>query len=117
MRFRAQSAFYPNRRMYTEEFERIRAVQAPHLDLGDDDWRELGKLILDQRPLMPVERGRCEFLIEEYRHWRDTPIANDFRIYQELNNLRLVKTGEPDLHLDTEQRNAILEMLMSGDRK
>lgn len=113
MRFRAQSGFYPNRRMYTEEFERIRAVQAPHLDLGDDDWLELSELILDQRPLLPVERGRCEFLIEEPRHWRDTPVANDFRVFQELNNLRLVRTGEPDILLNAEQRSAILDLLMT----
>jgi len=113
IRFADGNPFYPSRAMYEAEFERIKAVQAPHLALDEPTWQRLAALILEQRPLKPVERGRCEFFISEPRHWRDTPTGHDFRIHQEMNNLRVVDSKLENHLLTHEQRAAVLGKLMS----
>ena len=114
LRFRAENEFYPDRAMYAEEFAAIRKTQTPHHQLTDADWDRLrDRYILFQWPLKPVERGRCEFYQSESRHWKDTPIAHDFRLYQELNNLRWIDANLASDSLDAEQRTGVLQKLMS----
>lgn len=113
IRFRADSEIYPERSMVEDEFNRIKEVQQPHHSLTEDDWGQiLSKSIVFQWPLKPVERGACEFFVEEPRHWSDTPIGHDFRIYQELNALRVENNSEV-YPLDAEQRSQILDLLHS----
>ena len=113
IRFRGSNEFFANRQMYADEFDRIRATQAPHLDLSDEDWEQIRSYVLDQRPLRPVERGVCQFLFSdnEPRHWADTPVAHSFRIYQELNNLKVIDLNQREYPLSDGQRQAILEKL------
>ena len=116
IRFRGDGRFYPSRSMYAEEFEAIRQRQAPHHRdrLQEEDWERLKtRYVLFQWPLKPVERGRCEFLPEELRHWRDTPIGHDFRIYQELNALRWFDGDLREHSLDAGQRAAVLDLLLT----
>lgn len=114
IRFRAEDEFYPDRDMYASEFTAIREAQSPDHDLSEDDWdRLLTKHILFQWPLKPVERGRCEFFPSEPRHWKDTPIGHDFRIYQELNALRWVDADYVSHALDAEQRRVVLDRLLT----
>ncbi len=116
IRFRGDGRFYPTRSMYAEEFEAIRQRQAPHHRdrLQDDDWERLKtRYVLFQWPLKPVERGCCEFLPEELRHWRDTPIGHDFRIYQELNALRWFDGDLREHSFDSGQRAAVLDLLLT----
>lgn len=116
IRFRGDGRFYPSRSMYAEEFEAIRQRQAPHHRdrLQEEDWERLKtRYVLFQWPLKPVERGRCEFLPEELRHWRDTPIGHDFRIYQELNALRWFDGDSREHSLDAGQRAAVLDLLLT----
>ena len=108
IRFKDGNELFANRQMYADEFDRIRATQAPRLDLSDEDWDQIRSYVLDQRPLRPVERGVCQFFHNEPRHWADTPVAHSFRIYQELNNLKVIQRGYP---LTDEQRQAILGKL------
>ena len=113
IRFSDNNPFFASRGMYREEFQQIRKTQAPHHTLSSEAWAELGTYILEQRPLKPVERGLCEFFTNEPRHWKDTPIGHDFRIYQELNNLRLIDRVLESHTLSQEQWNGILTLLMS----
>ena len=113
IRFRGEDEFYPDRAMYAAEFDAIQAAQGETAALTDEDWARLRAAILGQRPLKPVERGCCEFLRGEPRHWKDTPIAEDYRIFQELNNLRWIDADEVDHVLDRAQREAVLEQLMT----
>lgn len=111
LRFRGDEDFYPDRAMYAEEFAAIRERQASEHKLSTEDWDRLrDRYVLFQWPLRPVERGGCEFFRNEKRHWRDTPIAHDFRIYQELNALRWID-DQQDHTLDAEQRDAVLDAL------
>lgn len=114
IRFRGDGEFYPSRAMYAAEFDAIRERQSPHHALTAADWDRLrDRYVLFQWPLKPVERGACEFYPEEQRHWRDTPIGHDFRIYQELNNLRWFDSNYAEHGLDAEQRNVVLDLLLS----
>lgn len=114
IRLRADTDFSPDRAMYADEFDRIRRRQQSHHGLSEADWDALKhRHILFQWPLRPVERGKCELRADQPRHWRDTPIGHDFRIYQELNALRWIDRNQAAHALDREQRNAVLGLLFS----
>lgn len=114
IRFRGGQEFYPDRAMYAAEFDAIRERQAPHHALTEQDWNRLrDRYVLFQWPLKPVERGACEFIPGEPRHWKDTPIGHDFRIYQELNALRWRDENLAEHPLDREQREGILQLLLT----
>lgn len=114
IRFRGEDAFYSDRAMYEHEFEAIRAKQAPHHALSPKDWDGLrDQRVLFQWPLRPVERGACEFFADEPRHWKDTPIGHDYRIYQEINALKWVDFAQVGHTLDHEQREEVLKALLT----
>jgi len=113
IRFRGEEDFYPDRAMTEAEFDAIREKQEPEHGLGGADWDRLRDRVLFQHPLRDVERGACEFFIDQPRHFRDTPITHDFRIYQELNNLRLRDRDGRDTALDAEQRGRLFDLLMT----
>jgi len=114
IRFRGREPWFPDRQMYADEFDRIHAVQAPHHNLTPDDWQALrDNSVLFQHPLKPVERGWCGLLPGERRTHRDTPIAQWFRLYEELNNLRWIDNAQQAHALSLEQRQAILDLLLT----
>ncbi|MBT6222055.1 MAG: hypothetical protein HOI45_20255 [Rhodospirillaceae bacterium] len=114
LRFRGDDPMYSERAMYAEEFDAIHARQAPYHDLTERDWEALKtNRILFQWPLKPVQRGWCEFIAGEPRHWKDTPIGHDFRIYQEINQLRWIDRDLAEHNLDREQREAVLGLLLN----
>jgi len=113
VRFRPEEDTYPDRALYAVEFDAIRAVQEAHHALTAKDWDRLrNERILFQWPLRSVERGRCGFFPDSRRYWRDTPIGHDFRIFQELNELRWIDAQEEKHALDAEQRASVLDLLM-----
>lgn len=111
VRFSERNDFFASREMYRHEFKTIRQVQEKHYSLSEDDWDTLSTYILDQRPLKPVERGRCRFFTDQKRHWNDTPAGHNFRLYQELNNLRLIMSDLSVEALTKDQYQAILILL------
>ena len=73
--------------------------------------------LLFQRPLKPVEPGRCTLLPEEPRAPLAHPLTQRFRIYQEVNNLRLLDTQQMEVLLTIEQRNTVVRLLETkGDQ-
>ena len=119
IRFRGENEFYPNRSMYEEEFNRIMEIQCPHhKDIKEEDWHRLrDRYVLFQHPLKPVERGPCQFFPDKPRHWQDTPIGHDFRIYQELANLRWIGIDKREHPLDMGQRDMVLNLLQTRKSK
>ena len=114
IRFRGGDRFYPSRSMYAEEFDALHQRQAPHHSLTTEDWERLrDRYVLFQWPLRHVEQGTCEFFPEEQRHWKDTPIRHDFRIYQELNSLKWLDTDFKEHSLNDEQYAVVLDLLMT----
>ena len=63
VRARPEAGFYPDRKLYEDEFAVIREVQAQHHSLKPEQWDELQDVIFFQRPLKPVDPGWC--LLEE----------------------------------------------------
>ncbi len=117
LRFRDGTEWFPDRAMYEEEFDAIKDFQAPHHALLDDEWRELrDNSILFQHPLKPVERGRCSLRPEFLRAHRDTPIAQWFRIYQDLANLRWIDEWQNQHPLSPLQRDAIIAKLLTLEK-
>ena len=90
VRARDEQNLYPDRAMYEAEFDAMRDAQQPRHSLSGDQWDDLRKTIFFQRSLKPVEPGWCRFEENEKRAPRALPAFQEFRMLQEVNNLRLL---------------------------
>lgn len=108
VRARAEAGFYPDRAMYEDEFRQIRERQQAHQTLTDEQWEALQDIVFYQRPLKPVDPGWCLFEAGEKRAHRALPLAQEFRMVQEANNLRVTSPGEPARRLTMEERDKVL---------
>ena len=104
---------YPERAMYEEEFDRIRDAQESHQRLSEEEWDRLHRIIFRQRDLKPVDPGWCLFEDGEKRAARALPVFQEFRIFQEVNNLR-IQDGVEDRALNDGERERALKRLRSG---
>lgn len=108
--------FYASRSMIEHEFEALWAKQSafnPQL-FNNAAYDELKDILLFQRPLKPVLCGRCSLIPEESRAPLAIPSTQLFRIYQEVNNLRIVLTDLTRLPLNKQQRDQIVDLLIKG---
>lgn len=109
--------FYADRAMIEHEFDALWAKQTslnPTL-FTEFARTELKDVLLHQRLLKPVRPGRCTLLPDEERAPLALPSTQRFRIYQELNNLRLLKDLQ-EVPLTLEQRNIIAELLEQKEK-
>lgn len=114
VRARPESGLYPDRGMYESEFDKIRNAQEPHHALTPDQWDSLKDVILYQRHLKPVDPGWCTLESGEKRAARALPIAQEIRMLQEVNNLKLRVGFEPERPLNNDERARALKRLRSG---
>lgn len=113
---KARYPFYPSRALLDAEFQAIRAVQAAHHpDLSAEDWDRLHGIVFHQRPLRPVKAGRCTFYPDEERCPWAYPLAQRFRIAQEVANLRIRSRDGYPRRLSDEQRRLVREQLARKD--
>jgi len=104
--------FYPQRALVEEEFAALWKAQAKHhAELTGEAQAEIARIMFHQRPLRPVVPGRCTLNPEERRAPWALPLAQQFRIYQELANLRIERVGEPSKALNRAQRDALFAKL------
>lgn len=108
VRARPEAGFYPDRALYQYEFDTIRATQQPHHRLSDVQWDEIRDLIFFQRPLKPVDPGWCLLEDGQRRAHRAIPAAQEFRMLQEANNLRIEQRGQKARALDQAERDKVL---------
>jgi CRISPR-associated endonuclease Csn1 len=101
--------FYPDRRMLEEEFEAIWAAQAPHHPdvLTPENEKRLFEVIFHQRPLKRPKIGKCTLLGNEERLAKAHPLFQQRRLLEELNALRIVRSGQIAEALTLEQRDAL----------
>ena len=106
----SETAIYPRRSMYEDEFFAIRKEQG-NQHLTDEQWDDLFDIYSFQRPLLPKKPGVCTFehgrdgRARHLRASRYLPVTQTFRIVQEVNNLRcLTNTGEQPLSLQQRQQ-------------
>ncbi|MGH8505716.1 MAG: type II CRISPR RNA-guided endonuclease Cas9 [Stenotrophobium sp.] len=109
-----QYVLYLQRAMVEEEFDALwSAQQSFHPALLTNETRDrLRDIMLFQRRLKPVQPGRCQFELEEYRARLCAPLQQRFRILQELNHLR-VREGIADRPLTIDERNQMLQRLLT----
>lgn len=106
---------YIDRAMVEEEFDALWAAQSRHApELFSESARaELKDTLLFQRKLRPVKPGRCTFMPELERAALALPTVQRFRIYQELNNLRVLDSQLQEHSLSVEQRDRLVTELES----
>ncbi len=106
--------FYADRAMIEHEFDalwdRQEALNPVLFNPAARD--ELKDILLHQRRLRPVRPGRCTLLPEEERAPLALPSTQRFRIYQEVNNLRVLSPADMcEKPLTLDQRNRVVELL------
>ncbi|MFQ5534474.1 MAG: type II CRISPR RNA-guided endonuclease Cas9 [Sphingomonadales bacterium] len=117
---RAEYELYPHRSMLMAEFDKLWAAQQRfHGDkLSDEARDEIRHIIFHQRPLKPVKAGKCTLNPEEERAPWALPLAQRFRIFQELNHLQIKRLGGKGVPLTRDQRDLVArEMLGKGRQK
>ncbi len=104
---------YIDRAMIEAEFDALWAKQSQldPVQYNEAARFELKDALLHQRPLKPVKPGRCTLLPDEERAPFALPSTQRFRIYQEVNHLRILRRGQPDAPLTLEQRDALVDAL------
>lgn len=110
--------FYADRAMTESEFDCLWAKQAecnPSL-FNEAARSELKQILLFQRNLKPVKPGRCSLLADEPRAALALPSTQQFRIYQELANLRCLDANLQESPLSTAQRDVLAQQLERGTR-
>ncbi len=104
---------YVDRAMIAQEFDTLWAAQAalrPELftEVARADLRDT---LLHQRNLRPVKPGRCTLLPEEERAPLALPSTQRFRIYQEVNHLRMLDDALREVPLTLAQRDTVVAAL------
>lgn len=110
---KAEYPFYPLRALVEEEFDRLWAEQAKHHAtlLTDKARAEIRDVIFHQRPLKPVDPGRCTLDPSDARAPWALPLAQRFRMLKELNNLRIVARDQTVRPLTKAERDKIYAKL------
>ena len=109
--------FYIDRSLVEQEFDTLWETQQnfnPNL-FTDHARDELRDILLFQRPLKPVKPGRCTLIPEDERSPLALPSTQRFRIFQELNNLRLIKPDMSEHPLSQEERDQLADLLEKGN--
>ncbi len=108
--------FYPQRRHVRDEFEKIWAVQAQfYPDVLTDAAREkIARILFYQRKLKDAIVGPCTFAgwngvpDDEKRLPKAHPLFQERRLYEEVNQLRILRAGETDRPLSCDQRDKLI---------
>lgn len=109
---------YIDRAMIESEFDTLWARQAEFAPqvFSEIARKDLKDCLLYQRPLKPVKPGRCTLLPEEERAPLALPSQQRFRIYQEVNHLRLLRENLVEEFLSLDQRNQVVQALESSSK-
>jgi CRISPR-associated endonuclease Csn1 len=104
---------YIDRAMIEAEFDMLWAKQSAlnPLLFNEAARLELKDCLLFQRNLKPVQPGRCTLLPNEPRAPLALPSQQRFRIYQEVNHLRILCEGLQDTELSLNQRDLLVDAL------
>lgn len=106
------------RGMYLDEFDRIWAEQAPRLGLTDTQRDAIHEAIFLQRPLKDQSHlvGRCSLIEGQKRCPIGERVAQRFRVFQQVNHLRVVLDDLTERPLTRQERDAISDRLLTeGD--
>lgn len=122
---KAEYDFYPTRQMLLDEFDAIRNRQAPyHPAMTQDAWVAIrDKTIFYQRKLRQPPVGKCSLDpakdntdLEGFRCAWAHPLAQRFRIWQDVRNLTVVETGRSSAPLSKQDGDKIALALVQNNK-
>ncbi|CAG1000703.1 CRISPR-associated endonuclease Cas9 [Methylophilaceae bacterium] len=104
---------YIDRGMIEHEFDELwkKQNELNPLLFNEKARADLKDVLLFQRKLKPVKAGRCTFMPEEERAPLALPSTQRFRMYQEVNNLRILREGLKEEPLTLKQRDDLIAAL------
>jgi CRISPR-associated endonuclease Csn1 len=121
---KASYDFYPTRDLLKDEFQKIWSKQAKHhASMTEAAREEIVETIFFQRPLKQPPVGKCSLDPatepfdkdpEGYRCPWAHPLAQRFRIYQEVRNLEVGETGRTMKKLTKAQGDAVALALLQN---
>lgn len=108
--------FYPVRQMFEDEFDLLWARQNEfHTEFPDDAARaNIRDAIFHQRPLKPVDPGRCSYFPDEQRLARAHPLTQERIIYEMLNKIRIETEDGAARSLSLDERDRLAHHLNTG---
>ena len=104
---------YIDRDMIKAEFDALWQKQAgfnPQL-FNDEARDKLRAILVYQRALKPVLPGRCTFETDQHRAPLALPSTQRYRIYQEVNNLKILSATLDPINLTLAQRDLVVAEL------
>ncbi|MBX3103973.1 MAG: type II CRISPR RNA-guided endonuclease Cas9 [Cryobacterium sp.] len=113
---KASYDFYVGREMVAHEFDELWNAQESFAPgrFSEESRNELRSILLFQRDLLPQDRGRCFLEPTELRAPIALPSSQLFRLYQEVNHLRLRnKQTLEERALTRAERDKIVDSLKS----
>jgi CRISPR-associated endonuclease Csn1 len=121
---KAEYDFYPTRQMVIDEFEKIWQAQAPHNPaMTPGACSAIHHAIFFQRPLRQPPVGKCSLDpahdaddADGFRCSWAHPLAQRFRILQEVRNLQITETGKKPLCLTKEQGDHVALALYQNSK-
>lgn len=110
---------YIDRAMIEAEFDALWKKQA---EINPALFTEVARVdlkdvLLHQRPLKPIKPGRCTFMPDEERAPLALPSTQRFRMYQEVNNLRILREGLKEETLTLKQRDDLIAALEKNSKR
>lgn len=89
---------FPTRDMVEHEFDLLWQKQSGFNPIyTDEHGQRIKEIIFYQRPLKPVPKGKCQLIITEERAPKAHPLFQEFRIRQDLNNMKLIDVFTNDV--------------------
>lgn len=108
--------FFPFREIYVNEFDLIWEKQEEYYSqiLTEENKEKIKNVMFFQRPLKEVEEGGCIFEKGEKRIPRAHPLFQEFRIWQNVLNLKFAKECSPDYEsLAKDKRDCLIKLLQN----
>lgn len=104
-----ETGFYPTRDILKDEFDKIVQAQKDSKPIKDDQWAKLRNLIFYQRPLRPIETGKCSIYPNKQRGFQYLASYEIYRLFGELTNLRWLSDDYSEEKMSLEQIKMCLE--------
>ena len=114
---KAEYEFYPDRALIEDEFDKLWDKQSAfHSELTEAVRKKIKDVFFRQRPLRPVNPGKCTLNPDENRAPWALPLAQRFRIHQDLGNLKIARPGVHQRHLTLSERDILLAKLLGAGK-
>lgn len=106
--------YYPTRKMYEEEFSKIKAEQEKYYP--NLDWQKISQSLFLQRPLKKQERGYCIYEKDKKRTFKAMPCSQQLRILQDISNLSYYNEYKIKIEINDNQDKILFDLLNSNDK-